>query len=214
MSMLDKHYKVIATGAEAILVKQGNKLIKYRIKKNYRWSELDYRLRLYRTRIEARIMQKVSNLIPVPRIIKVEKPEKIVMEYIKGKKLNEWLDRLNDKTKQVCFYIGKNIATLHKNDIIHNDLTTSNMILRQDMVYFIDFGLAFHSHRVEDKAVDIHLLKQALDSKHYINSKKYFKWVIKAYTKNYNEAGTVLKQLEKVEKRGRYKRKNKKCINH
>ena len=38
------------------------------------------------------------------------------------------------------------------------------------LIYLVDFGLGFISNKVEDKAVDIHLLKQALESKHY----KYF----------------------------------------
>src|SRR4030042_1167648 len=49
--------------------------------------------------------------------------------------------------------------------IINGDLTTSNMILNPDnKLYFIDFGLSFHSNKIEDKAVDLHLLKQALNA--------------------------------------------------
>ena len=40
-------------------------------------------------------------------------------------------------------------------------------ILKNGKVYFIDFGLGFFSNKTEDKAVDLHLLKQALESKHY-----------------------------------------------
>ena len=118
------------------------------------------------------------------------------------------------KALNVCKKIGKSISKIHDIDIIHGDLTTSNMILKkknkkENKVYFIDFGLSFHSHRIEDKAVDLHLLRQAFESKHFKRWDKYFKAVISSYKKS-NHARDVLKQLEKVEMRGRYKRKKRK----
>ena len=104
--------------------------------------------------------------------------------------------------------MGKQIAILHFNNIIHNDLTTSNMILRDKKLYFIDFGLSFISTKTEDKAVDLKLLKQALESKHYTISNTSFNHVLKGYKfipKQYQE---VINRLKQVEKRGRYKRKN------
>jgi Kae1-associated kinase Bud32 len=97
---------------------------------------------------------------------------------------------------------------MHDKDIIHGDLTTSNMILKEK-VYFIDFGLGFNSTRIEDKAVDLHLLRQAFESKHYKHFEEFFKEVLEGYklSKNWKE---VLNRLEKVEMRGRYKRKNAK----
>ena len=61
-------------------------------------------------------------------------------------------------------------------------------------------GLGFHSRKLEDKAVDIHVLKEALESKHFKNWEKLFDAFVKGY-KNPN----VLEQLKKVESRGRYK---------
>ncbi len=204
--------KIIAQGAEAILIKRSNKLIKKRIKKQYRHPELDYMLRFYRTRREAKILQRAIKHIAVPKVLKVNEDNGIIeMKYITGKKLSEWLDKLDAKTQQdCCKQIGKNIAMLHKVGIIHNDLTTSNMILSKGKVYFIDFGLAFHSDRVEDKAVDLHLLWQALNSKHFSNANKFFSTILQAYKQHYDKANAVLKQLEKVEARGRYKKKQKK----
>ena len=69
-------------------------------------------------------------------------------------------------------------------------------------LYFIDFGLGFFSTKAEDKAVDLHLLKQALESKHYKNFEKLYKTILKNYKHK-----DVLKRLEKVELRGRYKGK-------
>ena len=44
-------------------------------------------------------------------------------------------------------------------DIIHGDITTSNMMLRGGKLVFLDFGLGRHSDLFEDKAVDLLVLK-------------------------------------------------------
>ena len=85
-------------------------------------------------------------------------------------------------------------------------MTTSNMILKNEEIYFIDFGLGFISRKIEDKAVDLHLLKEALEARHFEHWKILFDDVLKGY-KNSKDSDKVLKQLEKVERRGRYKEK-------
>ena len=147
---------------------------------------------------------------------------KIKMPFIDGKKLSEHLDNFPlTKQKSICKRIGESVAKLHDADIIHGDLTTSNMIYvpykkesiftkrddgKKDKIFFIDFGLGFISHRYEDKAVDLHLLKQALEAKHFKYWEKLFGEFIKGYKKENKESEKVLKQLKKVEKRGRYKK--------
>lgn len=197
--------KILQQGAEAILYLDGNKVIKDRIKKNYRLKEIDEKLRKFRTKREAKILEKAD--INVPKVLKLDLDnKKIEMEFIKGKLLKDCLDDLKNRN-EVCKQIGEEIAKLHNQDIIHGDITTSNLILKDDKVYFIDFGLGFFSNKFEDKAVDLHLLKQALESKHYKHFKESFENVLKGYkkSKDYKE---VLDRLEKVEKRGRYKGKN------
>ena len=102
--------------------------------------------------------------------------------------------------------IGKKIGILHSNDIIHGDLTTSNMILEKE-IKFIDFGLSFFSNKVEDKAVDLHLLRQALESKHHDIWEKCFEAALKGYKQGYPAYKEVISRLEKVEARGRNKAK-------
>lgn len=199
--------RIIARGAEAILEQQDGFLIKKRIKKEYRISELDEKLRKQRTRSEAKIISKVNKIIPSPEIISVDEGKKeIRMQFIEGKRLSDFLDSLHEKeAEKVCQEIGKNIALLHNQGIIHGDLTTSNMILSEEKVYFIDFGLGFHSSRVEDKAVDLHLLRQAFESKHFKNWREYFENSLKGYklSNNYKE---IIERLKKVEARGRYQK--------
>ena len=198
--------KIIQQGAEAIIIKRGNDIIKRRIPKTYRLPILDEKLRKQRTKKEARLLQKASAIIPIPKIIKInEKDKEIEMEFIKGKKLSEHLDSLKNKV-QISKTIGKQIALLHDNDIIHGDLTTSNIILsdKDKKLYFIDFGLGFSSNKIEDKAVDLHLIKQALEAKHF----KYFKSLTRAVLDGYSISKTskeTLARLKKVESRGRYK---------
>ena len=160
---------------------------------------------------EAKLLEKAKQIgINVPNVIKVDdKKMKVVMEFIDGKLIKDILDNLNkEDLKKICIDIGKEIAKLHNNNIIHNDLTTSNMLIKEDKVYFIDFGLGFISNKLEDKAVDLHLLKQALESKHYKWFEEAFNFILKGY-KECSQFNEVLERLEKVESRGRYKKKQK-----
>jgi Kae1-associated kinase Bud32 len=195
--------KILARGAEAVILKNKSSVIKNRIEKTYRHPELDEKIRKLRTRAETRILRRMEKIVPVPKVIFSNENKKIIeLEFIKGKKLAENLENLD--FKKICNKIGKNLGKLHDSDTIHGDLTTSNMILKEKKVYFIDFGLSFHSSKSEDKAVDIHLIKEALEAKHPTIFKEAYTCVLKGYksSKNYNK---TIKQLEAVEKRGRYK---------
>ena len=227
--------KILTRGAEAIIYKIKNKVVKDRIPKSYRHPDIDKKLRKRRTKSESKILNKVSKIIPAPNIIspdnKYSKDDSyiIIMDYIKGKRLSDNLEKFkSSEITNICKQIGKNIALLHDSGLIHGDLTTSNMILsstkpntnkstqnrndnsksiskkQKQFVYFIDFGLGFHSDRKEDKAVDLHLISQALEAKHHTIHKQAFKKVLEGYkvSKNYKK---VLERLAKVEKRGRYK---------
>jgi len=195
---------IVAQGAEAVLIRKGDLMLKRRVVKGYRLKELDDKLRKTRTRKEAKLLEKAARLINVPKMIKVnDKEMEIDMEFIEGKKLSENLDEMKN-WKEVCLEIGKSIAILHDAGIIHGDLTTSNMIWSEGKLYFIDFGLGYENGRTEDKAVDLHLIKQALEAKHFLHFKEFFEMVRKGYemSENYKE---TMSRFEKVEKRGRYK---------
>ena len=55
--------------------------------------------------------------------------------------------------------------------------------------------------------MDLHLLKQALKSSHSKVAKACFDAVLDSYRKNCGKSEEILKRLEKVEVRGRYKGK-------
>src|SRR3989338_8638060 len=195
----------IAQGAEAKLYREGNKIIKNRFPKAYRIKEIDEKLRGFRTRREAKILQKLQAIsFPAPKLLKNDEKENLVIERINGKLVKDILE--SQDCKKLCSEIGKKVAILHNSSIIHGDLTTSNMILNKE-ICFIDFGLSFFSEKAEDKAVDLHLLKEALESKHYKIWEGCFKCALEAYKKEAKNSNATLKRLEAVEKRGRYRAK-------
>ncbi len=198
----------IKRGAEAIILLKKDRITKKRIKKGYRIQEIDKEIRRTRTRQEARLLNAVKRTgVKAPKVYSTSEYE-IEMEYIKGKLLADHIEKIKN-WREVCKKVGEGIKKIHSNNIIHGDLTTSNIILSGEDVYFIDFGLGFTSKKIEDKAVELRVLERALEAKH---SKKYeiiFREIIKEYKKDYAEAGTILKKLEKVRGRGRYKQGGK-----
>lgn len=186
-------------GAEATVEIKETKVIKKRERKNYRHPDLDKRLRDDRTEAEKRLMEDArQHSVNVPKLEKVD-DSTLEMQRINGKPLKSIIDNNPSVMKD----LGDNIALLHATNIIHGDLTTSNVLV-DEKPYIIDFGLSFRSERLEDKAVDIHLFKQVLNSSHPELADKSWKLFLEGY-RDYEESDGVLKQLKEVEKRGRYK---------
>lgn len=198
--------KILFQGAEAKIFLIEDKIVKDRIPKSYRIPELDNKIREQRTKKETKLLNKASSIIPAPKPLPETDSKRLInMPFIKGQKLSENLDKFSlKKQKKICRQIGESIAKLHDNNIIHGDLTTSNMILKQNKIYFIDFGLGFISSKYEDKAVDLHLLKQAFEAKHFKKWEILLKEVFKGY-KISKDAKIILERIKAIEKRGRYK---------
>jgi TP53 regulating kinase-like protein len=205
---------LIKKGAEAnlYLKKWHNRevIIKQRLPKKYRISQLDLMIRSQRTVHEPNIIHKAKEAgVPTPTIFMVDVAEAtIIMEFVEGKQIKEILDQISSEERlQLSHLIGKMIGRLHKNGIIHGDLTTSNMILTPEgKVVFIDFGLSERSKELESNGVDLHLMKRALQSTHYKHAKECFKAIIKGYSEVMGEekAQEVTKKIQEIEKRGRY----------
>ncbi len=202
---------IIKRGAEAILYidkfEGKDVLVKERIKKNYRLDVIDQEIRKYRTRTEVKLFTEARKCgVLTPKILFVDETnKKIIMEFIEGERVKELLNNSDSKTKEkVCFEIGKLIGKLHSNGIIHGDLTTSNMIVKEDEIYFIDFGLGYFSKRIEDQGVDMNLLFEALKSTHFKILKTVWDNILKGYKQEYTNALKVLERIEEIEKRARY----------
>jgi TP53 regulating kinase-like protein len=185
-------------------------IIKMRVPKSYRHPKLDLKLRTSRTIREAEILHEAKKTsVPTPTIYFVdEKEAKIVIEYIEGTRIKEHFEKLNHvDLNRICQDIGMKIGLLHRSGLIHGDLTTSNMILTRDQkIFLIDFGLSFHSQDNEDRGVDIHLMKRALDSTHYESANVCMKSIINGYAKIMKRdlMRKILDRVKEIEDRGRY----------
>jgi len=203
----------IARGAEAVITKDGNAVTKERISKGYRLKEIDEKLRKRRTSMEARLLREARRSgVATPQILEEDKFS-LKMAFIDGKKIKDILNKSN--CNKICAEIGASVAKLHTYDIIHGDLTTSNMILVKDdtndnqrippiSICLIDFGLGFISKREEDKAIDLHVLRETLESTHFDVLEEAWTAIMAAYKKHCEGGGKVIKALLSVEKRGRY----------
>ncbi|MFA5363725.1 MAG: KEOPS complex kinase/ATPase Bud32 [Candidatus Bathyarchaeia archaeon] len=205
---------LIKKGAEASLYldtwHERKVIKKVRHPKLYRIAELDNMIRSQRTVHEPNIMHKAKQAgVPTPTIFMVDTAEAtVIMEFVEGKQVKEVLNSFSAEEQQrVCYTIGLMVGRLHKNGIIHGDLTTSNMILTPSgRIVFVDFGLSERSTELEPKGVDIHLLKRALNSTHYMYAKQCFDAVMNGYVEavGKEEAKNVFQKIHEIEKRGRY----------
>ncbi len=198
-SYLELSDDLIAKGAESNIVKSEylgeNAVLKDRIAKGYRISEIDNKIRKARCKLEARLLSDAKRAgVVTPVLYDVNLEDKsILMEEIDGVVVKDIID------EDLAFRIGENISRLHSADIIHGDITTSNIMLRDDQLVFIDFGLGRHSTLDEDKAVDLLVLKKSLQSIDYNLAVKYFDCVLRGYG---NES--IINTISDIESRGRY----------
>ncbi len=199
--------QLIGKGAEANIYLSGEKVIKNRISKAYRVRELDEALRKTRTKREARLISLARRAgVATPFILDVNNPDTTVeMSFVEGMQIKKILNKASKKDRlRICREIGRSAGKLHSNNIIHGDLTTSNMILAQNKIYFIDFGLGEVSEAVEDKGVDLLVFKKSLRSTHYKFEKECFKAFVEGYSREYKAHRDILERLRIIELRGRY----------
>ena len=100
--------------------------------------------------------------------------------------------------------IGTTLSQMHDIDLIHGDLTTSNMIYNAERheLTLIDFGLSFVSGLVEDKGVDLYVLERAFLSTHP-HSEEHFQKLVESYSGGSEKAVKVVQKLDEIRMRGR-----------
>ena len=190
---------LIAKGAESNIVKSSylgqNAVLKDRIPKGYRISEIDDKIRRARTKEEAKLLSDAKRAgVRTPVLYDINlKDKSILMEEIEGPMLKEVID------SNLAFELGGEIAKLHSADIIHGDITSSNVMLQDGQLVFIDFGLGKYSQLQEDKAVDLLVLKKSLQSIDYNLAIQYFDEVLKGY-----DDKSIVNKIADIESRGRY----------
>ena len=202
---MHQYIKLLAKGAVSNIylsrLFDKKSISKIRIPKSYRQQILDAVIRKQRTINEARMISLAKDMgLRTPFIYLVDTSRaEIIMEYINGMNAKDVLK------EPICFKMGQCVSILHSNNIIHGDLTPSNFILGNDLV-IIDFGLSYHSNRIEDKAVDIRLLKEILNSMYPSDFYNFYESFLKGYSRTIQgqELKKILKTLEEIDFRRRY----------
>ena len=201
--------KLVNRGAEAdVYSTVWNKkkaILKIRKTKSYRNTLLDQKIRKQRTVRESQILSQVKSFgVSTPLIYFLDtKKCSILMQQINGKIVRDLRD---SEIVKICSEIGKTVGIMHKNGIMHGDLTTSNFIVEKKKLFLIDFGLANRTEKPDDHAIDLRLFKEILNSAHAKVMEKSWKNFQKGYSKS---VGTkyckkVLDLVAVIESRGRY----------
>jgi TP53 regulating kinase-like protein len=220
---------LIKQGAEALAFKtrfnDKAALRKHRPKKTWRHPTLDKRLTRHRIRSEARILNLCRERnIAVPELYHTnERSQDLWMEFVEGYSVRDLILRATSQDAQyeaqlrdMMARIGTEIAKLHNENLVHGDLTTSNLMCRKadtvaeddiaglllGQVVMIDFGLGATSLNIEDKAVDLYVLERAFISTHP-QSEPLFAAILEAYMKHQVRSAEVNKRLAEVRLRGR-----------
>ena len=200
---------VIKRGAEATIslgTYIGRTVVmKKRERKEYRDERLDSRIIKTRTRNEVRSMAAARAAgIHIPWIYDVDMDGgTIVMQFINGQRLNSLLYNLGESERlSLERSFGAEIARMHRAGIAHGDLTTSNIIVMGQDLYFIDFSMATRPADTEQLGVDMRLLKEVYKSTHSEFESEYQE-VLKGYIGAGGDAAVVDKVAE-IEKRARY----------
>lgn len=196
--------ELIYQGAEAKVFKDGDRIIKERVEKKYRLPVLDEKIRKERTRREATLLSTAKRVgVKTPLVFEVNS-FRIVMQFIEGKKVSEILD----ENLELCKEIGRNVAKLHKANIVHGDLTTSNLILKEKEIFFIDLGLGFFSKDEEEKGSDLATLYHCLKSRHSKTFPKNWELFLEGYKEGFEskeEGERIIERFRKILGRARYR---------
>lgn len=206
-------------GAEARLYRCnyfGRKaILKDRFVKKHRHPDLDLALTKERLKAELNALYKCKTMgVDVPAVYFVDSDrnsfimEAIVDSISAGQFIEDCRCKSNFQEIVIDFGIqlGRSIAKLHYNGIMHGDLTTSNILLRNrkpEMIVFIDFGLSEGNATVESKGVDLYVLERAVSSTH-IGAEFFFDSIMEGYQlHNKKQYDSVFKKLQEIERRGR-----------
>lgn len=202
---------MISQGAEAIVTKMNHvgrcAVRKHRLIKRYRHPTLDSKLRSRRLSQEARILLRLRKYqVPVPAIYDIDTNPNhmtIIMQFVPGKTLKQFLTNSGSENEKVMKIVGNVIAKMHKADVVHGDLTTSNIMITDiDTVTLIDFGLSFGSGTDEDFAVDLYVFERAVIATHSEHAQVLNHAFFEQYQSVMNKR-SVMKKLEEVRARGR-----------
>lgn len=207
--------RLIHRGAEADILlgpwSEVQAIYKIRRPLPYRLPVLDSAIRRQRTLHEAEMISRAKGAgVKAPFLYFVDPGgATLVEEYIQGRRLKEAVESEDERTSIAHFeQLGASVARLHRAGLMHGDVTTANVIIRDGALVFIDFGLSIHSSRLEDHAVDLRLIKETLTGAHSGVAKVAVEALLRGYGSVTGPARlkAVSRQLGQIERRGRYAR--------
>jgi N6-L-threonylcarbamoyladenine synthase/protein kinase Bud32 len=202
---------VIGRGAEAVVTvgRFGTSLSaeKRRVPKGYRHPAIESSLTVSRVRSESRMLSAIrASGVRTPYVLDVDEAGRtITMELLLGPRLASVLNVLGqDDQIRLIHDMGRIAGRLHRNDIVHGDLTTSNFILLKDGgLGLIDCSLAERSAELEKKGVDLRLFHEVFSSTHQ-GLEGFEGRFCSGYDSEYPGAPSVWAKLEEINSRGRY----------
>ena len=162
---------VLHEGAEAIVTAGSwlgkRAVLKYRRPRRYRHPDLDRRLTRQRIAVEARVLSRLSAAgFPSPSLMLMEPDQStMLLSRIEGKTLYDVL-KTEDSCRDILHSLGGLVRRLHELGISHGDLTTHNVMVSEDDLYLIDFGLSRQSPELEHFGLDLQVLRECLGSSH------------------------------------------------
>jgi N6-L-threonylcarbamoyladenine synthase/protein kinase Bud32 len=207
-------------GAEAVVELGPERVVKRRLPKPYRHSDLDARLRRERIVAEARLTSEARRVgVPTPVVHDVDAREAtLTTERVGRADLREALTEERVRT------VAGHLATLHGTGFVHGDPTTRNVRVGRssppgtetgggrtvaeddeapgERVFLIDFGLGYYTDAIEDYAMDLHVFEGSV-----LGTADDPELVCEAFEAAYTAAGdpAVVEQLREIEGRGRYR---------
>lgn len=210
---MDRETKLIYRGAEAdlLLGTWAGETAVHKLRKplSYRLEVLDRTIRSHRTLNEAHMIHDARSAgVRAPYLYFVDPPSALlVMEYIEGERMKTVLENAPEETVvTLSRKLGEGVAAMHTGGIMHGDITTSNVIVRDGQLVFIDFGLSLHSSKLEDHAVDLRLIKETLTGAHSRIASVAFRELLEGYKTRVGEdrLEATKRKLSEIERRGRY----------
>jgi bifunctional N6-L-threonylcarbamoyladenine synthase / protein kinase Bud32 len=189
--------RVVPRGAEAEVELGEADVAKRRQPKRYRLPALDERLRTERTRSEARLLAAARRAGVATPVVRDLDGTTIVMERVHGDVLKAALDPATVRAA------GRAVGLLHGAGIVHGDLTSSNMIVRDGGVVLIDFGLAQATEELEARGVDVHVFLQTLGST-ASDAGPLTRAFVEGYGETFAGAAQVLEREAEIRRWGRY----------
>lgn len=206
---------ILAKGAESDILEKSylgeDAILKKRVSKSYRVKEIDNKIRKMRTKSESKLISDIKTCgVKSPVLFDVNlEDESILMEKIHGNLVKDIMDSLSSEDRfNLAKKIGYNIGLMHNKDIIHGDITSSNMMVDDEGNFvFLDFGLGSYSDLVEDKATDLLVLKKSFQSIDYEIANETFDWILDGYIDSYEDdlnKNMILNKIKEIESRGRY----------